>query len=65
MDNNAIIKELDSIWTELGKIGIHFALTRSIIPQERRASYHKDLRAYGVALDRLQTLLPRLKRLAK
>ena len=65
MDNNAIIKELDSIRIELGKVGIHFALTQAIIPRGHRASYQKDLRAYGNALDKLQALLPRLKRLGK
>lgn len=62
MDNDAIIKELDSIRTELGKVGVHFALTKTIIPQGHQASYRKNLRAYGEVLDRLQALLPQLKK---
>jgi len=54
--------ELDSIWLELGRLGIHFALFRNSLPPGDLKSFDAALRAYGKALDRLQILIGGLRK---
>ncbi len=49
-----MVDELDAIRLELGKLGIHFAMFRNLVPSAERKSFDKNLRAYGRVLDRLQ-----------
>ena len=59
-DNAAILRDLDSIRIEFGKVGIGFALAQTRISRGHRENYRKNVKAYGEALDRLQALLPKL-----